>query len=79
MAGNSWKLQDELNRKTAEHLGILLKEKGLPTAGKKKVLIQWLVNSYEESKSEVKSKPPDDLNYFDPFKEESFEKLNSKR
>ena len=45
----------------------LIKGKGLSTTGKKKVLIQRLVDDYYESKTEVKSETskesPEDMNF----------------
>ena len=50
-----------------EQLRGLLKGKGLPMTGKKKVLIQRLVDDYNESKTAVKSEPskesPEDMNF----------------
>ncbi|KAL9976912.1 hypothetical protein ACROYT_G014254 [Oculina patagonica] len=65
-SGSDSDIEDELSRKSVEQLRGLLKEKGLSTAGKKKVLIQRLVNAYYESKTAVKSElseSHEDLNF----------------
>ena len=51
---SDFELEDELSQKSVEQLRGLLKGRGLPTAGKKKVLIQRLVVDYYESKTAVK-------------------------
>ena len=52
---SGFEIEDELSQKLVEQLRGLLKGKGLPTTGKKKVLIQRLVVDYYESKTAVKS------------------------
>ena len=52
---SDFEIEDELSQKSVEQLRGLLKGKGLPTTGKKKVLIQRLVVDYYESKTAVKS------------------------
>ena len=62
-----FEIEDELSQKSVEQLRGLLKGKGLPTTGKKKVLIQRLVVDYYESKTAVKSEQseesPEDMNF----------------
>ena len=62
-----FEVEDELSQKSVEQLRGLLKGKGLPTTGKKKVLIQRLVVDYYESKTAVKSEQseesPEDMNF----------------
>ena len=50
---SDFEIEDELSQKSVEQLRGLLKGKGLPTTGKKKVLIQRLVDDYYESKTAV--------------------------
>lgn len=64
--------QDDLSLKSVQQLRGLLKEKGLSTSGKKKVLIERLVNAHCESKTAVKpelSETPEDLNFAEISKE----------
>ena len=64
---SDFEIEDELSQKSVEQLRGLLKGKGLPTTGKKKVLIQRLVDDYYESKTAVKSEPSkeslEDMNF----------------
>jgi len=64
---SDFEIEDKLSQKSVEQLCGLLKGKGLPTTGKKKVLIQRLVYDYNESKTAVKSEPskesPEDMNF----------------
>ncbi|PFX13632.1 hypothetical protein AWC38_SpisGene22270 [Stylophora pistillata] len=63
---SDFEIEDELSQKSVEQLRGLLKGKGLPTTGKKKVLVQRLVDNYYESKNSVKLEPS----------KESFEDMN---
>ena len=62
-----FEIEDELSQKSVEQLRGLLKGKGLPTTGKKTVLIQRLVDDYNKSKTAVNSEPskesPEDMNF----------------
>ncbi|XP_044176591.1 uncharacterized protein LOC122959338 [Acropora millepora] len=64
---SDFEIEDALSRKSVEQLRGFLKEKGLLTTGRKKVLIQRLVDDYYESQTAVKSEPskesPEDMNY----------------
>ena len=64
---SEFEIEDELSQKAVEQLRGLLKGKGLPMTGNKKVLIQRLVDDYNESKTAVKSEPskesPEDMNF----------------
>ena len=64
--GSDSDIEDELSRKSVEQLRGLFQEKELSTVGKKKVLVQRLVNAYYESKTAVKSElsaSHEDLNF----------------
>ena len=54
---SDFEIKDELSPKSVEQLRGLLKGEGLPTTGKKDVLIQRLVVDSYESKTAVKSEP----------------------
>ncbi|XP_067047748.1 uncharacterized protein [Acropora muricata] len=64
---SDFEIEDALSQKSVEQLRGFLKAKGLPTTGRKKVLIQKLVDYYYESQTAVKSEPskesPEDMNY----------------
>ena len=49
--------QEDLSFLTVEQLCERLNEKGLPTTGKKKVLLEWLVNAQYVLQSNVDVKP----------------------
>ena len=63
---SDFEIEVKLSQKSVEQLRGFLKAKGLPTTGKKKVLIQRSVDDYE-SQTAVKSEPskesPEDMNY----------------
>ena len=64
---SDFEIEDALSQKSVEQLRGFLKAKGLPTTGRKKILIQRLVDDYYESQTAVKSEPskesPEDMNY----------------
>ncbi|XP_067041142.1 uncharacterized protein [Acropora muricata] len=64
---SDFEIEDALSQKSVEQLRGFLKAKGLPTTGRKEVLIQRLVDDYYESQTAVKSEPskesPEDMNY----------------
>ena len=64
---SDFEIEEALSQKSVEQLRGFLKAKGLPTTGRKKVLIQRLVDDYYESQTAVKSEPskesPEDMNY----------------
>ena len=70
---SDFEIEYKLSQKSVEQLRGLLKGKGLLTTGKKKVLIQRLVDDYNESKTAVKSEPlkesPEDMNFAKSSKE----------
>ena len=52
---SDFQIEDALSQKSVEQLRGFLKAKGLPTTGRKKFLIQRLVDDYYESQTAVKS------------------------
>ena len=64
---SDFEIEDALSQKSVEQLRGFLKAKGLTTTGRKKVLIQRLVDDYYESQTAEKSEPskesPEDMNY----------------
>ena len=50
---SDFEIEDALSQKSVEQLRGFLKAKGLPTTGRKKVLIQRLVDDYYESQTAV--------------------------
>lgn len=79
---SDFEIEDELSQKSVEQLRGLFKGKGLPNTGKKKVLIQRLVDDYYESKNAVKSEPSkeslEDMN-FAKFSKELTPAANAKQ